>query len=118
MAAAGFQVLPVALQAEPDPNFPTVAFPNPEEKGAMDLSFAEAASNDSDIILANDPDARPTGLQWQFAVGMVIKCSPETRLDCCLQISLLQPRRRSQISIVSADLSALAKHYGVPYTRH
>lgn len=47
----------VAEQAEPDPAFPTVAFPNPEEPGAMDLAFATARRSDPDIVIANDPDA-------------------------------------------------------------
>ncbi|WP_423924238.1 phospho-sugar mutase [Frigoribacterium sp. 2-23] len=57
-AKAGFaEPIPVSEQAAPDAAFPTVAFPNPEEPGAMDLSFATADRVEADLVIANDPDA-------------------------------------------------------------
>lgn len=51
------QIVSVEEQQQPDPDFPTVKFPNPEEKGALDLAKIVADKNDCQIILANDPDA-------------------------------------------------------------
>jgi phosphomannomutase len=79
LRAAGFHdVEVVAAQAQPDPDFPTVAFPNPEEPGALDLALELAASRRADLVLANDPDAdrlgvavpaRDGGGDWQALTG-------------------------------------------------
>jgi phosphomannomutase len=47
----------VEEQCDPDPDFPTVAFPNPEEPGAMELAIKLAISQNADLVIANDPDA-------------------------------------------------------------
>lgn len=50
-------VISVAAQDLPDGSFPTVAFPNPEEAGALDLACETARAHEADLIIANDPDA-------------------------------------------------------------
>ena len=58
LAGAGFApAVVVEQQGEPDPDFPTVAFPNPEEPGALDLALALAAAEAADVVVAHDPDA-------------------------------------------------------------
>jgi phosphomannomutase len=76
LAAGGFdRVHTEASQREPDPAFPTVPFPNPEEKGAMDRVLALATRVSADLVLANDPDADrlavaiPAGGAYQQLTG-------------------------------------------------
>ncbi len=58
LESAGYpQPVVVEAQIHPDGRFPTVAFPNPEEPGAMDLAFETARAADAELIIANDPDA-------------------------------------------------------------
>ncbi len=58
LETAGFDApYVVSEQEEPDPEFPTVSFPNPEEPGAMDLALALAVQREVDLVVANDPDA-------------------------------------------------------------
>jgi phosphomannomutase len=58
LAQAGFsKVTTVPEQQQPNGDFPTVKFPNPEEQGAMDLSFSLARAKKADLVIANDPDA-------------------------------------------------------------
>jgi phosphomannomutase len=77
--AAGYPA-PVVVEAqiEPDGRFPTVAFPNPEEPGAMDLAFETARAAGADLVIANDPDAdrlavaipdEESGAGWRSLTG-------------------------------------------------
>jgi phosphomannomutase len=59
----------VEKQSKPDPDFPTVAFPNPEEPGAMDLAIKLAISEDADLVIANDPDADRCAVATKDSAG-------------------------------------------------
>ncbi len=65
----------IGEQAEPDPDFPTVAFPNPEEPGAIDLALAAARERGADLVIANDPDADRCAVaaeidgEWRMLTG-------------------------------------------------
>lgn len=76
LETAGFDAPHVVPEQEqPDPDFPTVSFPNPEEPGAMDLAIAQAVADNADLVVANDPDADrcavaiPTGEGWRRLTG-------------------------------------------------
>jgi len=116
-ARAGFpEPALVAEQAEPDPDFPTVAFPNPEEPGAMDLAFARARATDPDLIVANDPDADrcavavKAGGDWRMLRG--------DEVGSLLAAHLVRRGARGTFaeSIVSSSLlGRIAEKAGLPY---
>ena len=106
----------VAEQANPDPRFPTVPFPNPEEPGAIDLALARAQQISADLVIANDPDADRCAVaavvdgQWRMLRG--------DELGVLLGEDAL---RRGVLgtyacSIVSSSLlSVIAAAYGKPF---
>ena len=123
LVSAGFTDLhPVAAQIEPDPDFPTASFPNPEEPGALDLAFAEAEATAADIILANDPDAD------RLAVAVGNQRLSGDQVGCLLADHLLRrpapnsaPNSRERLvvtSIVSSTLlGRIAADAGAHYER-
>ncbi|UYB37079.1 phospho-sugar mutase [Arthrobacter koreensis] len=109
---AGFtSVKLVAAQAQPDPDFPTVAFPNPEEPGALDMAVAMAAETDADIVLANDPDADraavaakdPATGQWRMLRGDETGALLGAHLAARIRSGHLKPRVRAGHSPVFAN---------------
>lgn len=75
-AKAGFaNITEVAEQCDPDPDFPTVPFPNPEEAGALDMAIEKARACDAQLVIASDPDADrcsiaiPDGEGWRQLSG-------------------------------------------------
>ncbi|WP_417562142.1 phospho-sugar mutase [Microbacterium sp.] len=125
LAAAGYPApVTVTAQIEPDGAFPTVAFPNPEEPGAMDLAFDTAREAGAELVIANDPDAD------RLAVGV-----PDAAADggwrrlTGNQVGLLLGWRAARAAardgvsgatlacslVSSPGLGAVAAHYGLGF---
>ena len=110
----------VKAQTDPDPDFPTVAFPNPEEPGAIDLSLVVAREHDGDVVIANDPDADRCaaaindGGTWRMLSGdelgalfgeYLASNSPEKYRERCFANSIVS----------SSLLSKIANHHGIEF---
>nr|BFE63401.1 phospho-sugar mutase [Dactylosporangium thailandense] len=117
LAAAGYPAPSVvAEQAEPDPDFPTVAFPNPEEPGASDLLLALAAREGADIAIANDPDADRCAVA--FRSGEVWRQLRGDEVGVLLADHLMRRgvHGRYATTIVSSSLlSRMCADRGLPY---
>jgi phosphomannomutase len=115
---AGFATLIlVDEQCTPDPDFPTVAFPNPEEPGAIDLALAEARDFGADLVIANDPDAdRCAAAINDPKVGWRMLRGDELGVIFGEWIARTQPKGTMGNSIVSSSaLRKIAAHYGVDF---
>ena len=110
----------VSEQAEPDPDFPTVKFPNPEEPGAIDLSIKKAIQVSADLVIANDPDADRCAValadrsgNWRMLRGDEVGAL----LGEYLARTAKDKSATLANSIVSSSiLSKIAKAYQLPFT--
>jgi phosphomannomutase len=112
----------VAAQAEPDPDFPTVAFPNPEEPGALDLALADARRLGADLVVASDPDGDRLAVAVPSRAGWLVLTGDQ--VGALLGASLLErtagaaaPEARLVASTIvsSTLLSKIAAGAGVRY---
>jgi phosphomannomutase len=112
----------VGAQADPDPDFPTVAFPNPEEPGAMDLLLVLAEEQGADLAIANDPDGDRLALAvpaprggttaWRVLTGDEIGL---LLADHLLRHSAGADRLLVTTVVSSSALAALADAHGVAF---
>lgn len=119
----GFEnVYVVPEQEKPDGNFPTVPYPNPEDKNAFKLALELAEKKDADIVIANDPDSDRIGIYCRKEKGNYVPFSGNMT-SCLIAEYILSQRKTKGIladnsaivtTIVSTDLiKAIAKEYNV-----
>ena len=120
----GFEnVYVVPEQEKPDGNFPTVDYPNPEDKKAFKLALELAKKVDADVVLANDPDADrlgiyakdiKTGEYMTYTGNMSALLIAEYRISQMKEKGLLPADGMFITTIVSSELAkAIAKNYGL-----
>ena len=122
-AAAGFpEPDVVASQAEPDPDFPTTPFPNPEETGVVDPLLQLASDVSADVALANDPDADrlavavPNGTEWRLLTGDEVGSILAEHLLRRSAGDGADAQRLLINTVVSSQLlAAIADHHGATY---
>jgi phosphoglucomutase len=117
------QMTVVKEQADPDPDFPTVKFPNPEEKGALDLAIKTADASSISLITASDPDADRLAVaekisgQWHIFTGNHLGILLGSYLF--EHYSKTEPREKLAMlasTVSSRMLSALAQKEGFHFT--
>ncbi len=108
----------VSAQERPDPDFPTVSFPNPEEPGAMDLALAVGRDTAADLVIANDPDADRCAVAVRDHAGDYRMLRGD-EVGVLLGVHLLRRGARGTFaaSIVSSSLlGRVAAEAGLPFT--
>ncbi|SDH49815.1 phospho-sugar mutase [Microbacterium pygmaeum] len=124
--AAGYpRPIAVEQQIHPDGSFPTVAFPNPEEPGAMDLAFETARNANADLVIANDPDADRLAVAvpdphahggWRRLTGNQIGLLLGWRAAQAVSDAGFEPGASLACSLVSSPgLKSVADHYGLDF---
>lgn len=116
-------LIQVKAQQAPDGSFPTVAFPNPEEPGAMDLSMETAKASNADLVMANDPDADRLCVAYRDSKGGYVQLSGD-ELGLLLAEELAGRAKRAGVSgslacsiVSSSAIGKVAEHYGLGFSQ-
>ena len=119
--AAGFSALSsVPEQTRPDPTFPTVRFPNPEERGVLDLAILHARRTGADLVLANDPDADRLAVAVKDGNGVFVQLSGNQVGVLLGHYVITQDSRRDARAVITTIVSSpmlgeMARELGIHY---